>query len=92
MRRGDGFCQLLDRVHIRAILDAVTGSEFLRRLGRLAKRTGADVRFDAQHGDGSHGRICYGAAFATLKDRKKDLGKGLLHEICRQPGIDPEDL
>ena len=51
-----------------------------------------NVRFDAQHGDGSHGRIYYGAAFATLKDRKKDLGKGLLQGMCKQLGIDPRDL
>ena len=34
----------------------------------------------------------YGAAFTTLKDRKKELGRGLLHEMCGQLGISEKDL
>jgi mRNA interferase HicA len=48
--------------------------------------------FDPKHGDGSHGRVTYGHACTTVKDRKKEIGRGLLRAMCKQPGIDPRDL
>lgn len=68
------------------------GSEFLRRIKRLGKRRGVSVVFDPRHGDGSHGRVYYGTAFTTLKDRKKELGTGLLRAMCVELGIEPKDL
>ena len=50
------------------------------------------VSFDPEHGDGSHGRVYFGSAFTALKDRKKELGKGLLHDMCIELGIDKKDL
>jgi mRNA interferase HicA len=50
------------------------------------------VSFDPALGKGSHGRVCYGPACTTLKDLKKELGRGLLHEMCRDLGIDEKDL
>jgi hypothetical protein len=70
----------------------VTGSEFLRRLRKLGRRDGIAVAFDPEHGDGSHGRVYFGSAFTTLKDRKRELGKGLLHDMCIELGIDKRDL
>jgi hypothetical protein len=70
----------------------MTGGEFLRRLRKLGRRSGIAVRFDPEHGDGSHGRFYFGPAFTTLKDRKKELGKGLLHDMCAELGIDKKDL
>ncbi len=70
----------------------VNGNEFLRRLAKLGKRAGVAVRFDPQHDDGSHGRVFYGTRFATLKERKKELGRGLLHAMCRELGIDVREL
>jgi hypothetical protein len=70
----------------------MTGGEFLRRLRKLGRRSGIAVRFDPEHGDGSHGRVYIGSAFTTLKDRKKELGKGLLHDMCAELGIDKKDL
>jgi len=70
----------------------VNGGEFLRRLARLGKRNKVPVRFDAAHGEGSHGRVYYGSAFTTLKDRRKEIGRGLLRAMCSQLGIDPKDL
>jgi mRNA interferase HicA len=70
----------------------VNGAEFLRKMKRLGKRSGVLVKFDPKHGDGSHGRLYYGGAFTTLKDRKKEIGRGLLKEMCNQLGINPRDL
>lgn len=33
-----------------------------------------------------------GSEFTTLKDRKKEIGHGLLNKMCRDLGIDPRDL
>jgi mRNA interferase HicA len=39
----------------------------------------------------SHGRLYYGDRFTTLKDRRKEIGKGLLKAMCTQLGIAPEE-
>jgi hypothetical protein len=70
----------------------VKGSEFLRRLGRLAARRETRFRYEPSLGKGSHGRVWFRAASTTLKDLKKELGRGLLRAMCRDLGIDPRDL
>ena len=70
---------------------AMTGKEFEKRVMRLGLTTGQPVRFD-KHGKGSHGRLYYGTRFTTLKDRKKEIGIGLLKAMCLQLGISPDDL
>lgn len=72
-------------------IGSMTGAEFERMVRQLGKKTGQTVRF-VQHGKGSHGRLYYGERFTTLKDRKKEIGKGLLRAMCAQLGINPGDL
>lgn len=69
----------------------MTGHEFERRVKRLGRRNGVPVWFEA-HGKGSHGRLYYGERFTTLKDRRKEIGKGLLKAMCRQLGLDPREI
>jgi hypothetical protein len=68
------------------------GSEFERRIRALGRRRGVSVSFDSGHGKGSHGRLYYGLRFATLKDRKKEIGPGLLSAMLDQLGLNKEDL
>ena len=68
------------------------GAEFERRLRKLARRMGATCEFVADQGKGSHGRFYLGAECTTLKDRKKEIGPGLLVKMCRDLKIDPHDL
>jgi predicted RNA binding protein YcfA (HicA-like mRNA interferase family) len=70
----------------------MTGDEFLRRLRRLARRQGLTVEIVAQRGKGSHVTLYFGGGMTVLKDRKKEIGAGLLHAMCRQLGIDRNDL
>ena len=42
------------------------------------------VSFDPGRGKGSHGRLYYGNRFTTLKDRKKEIGPGLLIAMLDQ--------
>ena len=70
----------------------VKGSEFLRKLHRLARRRGVRFQYEAGLGKGSHGRVWLDTASTILKDPKKELGTGLLRAMCRDLKIEPRDL
>ena len=58
--------------------------EFYRVLGaayvsKVPGNTRHKVRFVASEGAGSHGTLYVGDRRTTVKDRKKDIGKGLLN-------------
>jgi mRNA interferase HicA len=52
--------------------------DFIDAIKELGKRRGVKVLFDKQHGKGSHGSLWYGTRKTTVKQRNKELGKGLL--------------
>jgi hypothetical protein len=68
------------------------GGEFLRKLHGLAGRKGMSYLFKPSKGKGSHGKVYLGTASTIVKDRKKELGAGVLRQMCKDPGIRPEDL
>jgi mRNA interferase HicA len=70
----------------------VKGSEFLRKAKRIARRNNLSYRWRAERGAGSHGTLYLGARFTVVKDLKKELGPGLLADMCKQLGIRKEDL
>jgi mRNA interferase HicA len=70
----------------------MTGHEFERRVRALGRRKGTTVTFDPAHGRGSHGRLYYGDRFTTLKDRRKEIGPGLLKAMLDHLGLRREDL
>ena len=70
----------------------VTGREFIERVTDLGRRRGVPVRVDAKRGKGSHVMLYYGDCKTVVKDRRKDLGPGLLAAMTRQLGLDPGDL
>lgn len=70
----------------------MTGDEFLRHIRRLRRERGVAVRFESRLGKGSHGRLYYGERFTTLKDRRKEVGAGLLSAMLSQLGLRREDL
>jgi mRNA interferase HicA len=70
----------------------MTGNELLRRLRRLGQQRGVDVRLDELRGKGSHAALHYGSRRTTLKDRRKEIGPGLLRDMLRQLGLTPRDL
>jgi mRNA interferase HicA len=67
-------------------------SEFVRRVKRLAQVRGVPFRFEARKGKGSHGRLYYGSRFTTVKDRKQEVGVGLLNAMLSQLGLTRQDL
>ena len=70
----------------------MTGSEFVRRIRRLGRERGVAVRFEPRPGKGSHGRLYFGERFTTLKDRRKEIGQGLLSAMLRQLGLSRDDV
>jgi hypothetical protein len=70
----------------------MNGGEFERKIKRLGRRRGIAVAYDRGHGKGSHGRLYYGSRFTTLKDRKKEIGPGLLNAMLAQLGLTRADL
>ena len=43
-------------------------------------------------GKGSHGTLHFGPTSTIVKDRKKELGAGLLRAMCKDLGIDPQEI
>ena len=78
--------------HFCANVPPVNGREFITRVRRLARRNGIPVRFDRTRGKGSHGTLHYGDRLAVVKGRRKPLKAGTLRGMCKQLGIDPNDL
>ena len=70
----------------------VTGNEFERKIKKIGRSRGVVVTFDSGPGKGSHGRLYYGDRFTTLKDRKKEIGPGLLNAMLNQLGLTKADL
>lgn len=59
---------------------------------KLGKVRSIAVVFDKRHGKGSHGTLYYGARKTTVKDRKKEIGPGLLSAMLEQLGLTKADL
>jgi len=70
----------------------MTGHEFEARIRKLGRSRGVIVTFDRGQGKGSHGRLYFGGRFTTLKDRKKEIGPGLLNAMLHQLGLTKKDL
>jgi len=70
----------------------MTGAYFIRRIRKIARAPGIGVRFESRRGKGSHGRLYFGDRFTTVKDRKKEIGPGLLRKMLTDLGLAPSDL
>lgn len=70
----------------------MTGDELLRRLRRLGRKRGISVRLEQERGKGSHSTLYFGDRFTVLKDRRAEIGPGVLHATLRQLGLSERDL
>jgi mRNA interferase HicA len=70
----------------------MNGNEFERKIRKLGRKRGIAVTFDSGPGKGSHGRLYCGERFTTLKDRRKEIGPGLLNAMLNQLGLTKADL
>lgn len=70
----------------------MTGNEFLDRIRAYAKGHDLPFEFDPAAGKGSHGEVRLGRRRTQVKDRRKEIGKGLLSKMCRDLGIRVHNL
>ena len=70
----------------------MNGRQFIARVRRWARSRNLEVRFVASEGAGSHGTLYAGERKTTVKDRKKDIGKGLLAKMLTDLGIDKDEF
>lgn len=70
----------------------MNGNEFFKKIKKYGKAHDLAVAFVAQRGKGSHGTLYLGSKRTTLKDRKKEIGPGLLHAMLADLGIDPNEF
>lgn len=70
----------------------MTGRQFIARARRWAHARNLQVRFVASEGPGSHGTIYVGERKTTVKDRKKEIGKGLLAKMLGDLKIEKNDF
>ncbi len=70
----------------------VTGAEFIRRIRRAARMHSEEVHFETRPGKGSHSRLYYAGRFTTVKDRKKEIGPGLLRKMLADLGLKRDDI
>ena len=70
----------------------MTGAELIRAIRKLGRRQGVEVRFVTRRGKGSHGTLYFWDRKTIVKDRKKELSRGLLLDMLRQLGLGPKDL
>lgn len=70
----------------------MNGNELLKKLKQVAKARGLTLRQVSHRGKGSHITVYLGERRTVLKDRKKEIGPGLLNAILAQLGIDKSDI
>ena len=70
----------------------MNGRQFIARVRKWARGRNRTVRFVASAGQGSHGTLYAGDRKTTVKDRKKEIGKGLLAKMLDDLGIDGADI
>ena len=70
----------------------VTGREFIRRVARIGRERRIEVRVNSRRGRGSHVTLYYGTLRTTIKDRRKEIGPGLLSSMIRDLGLERNDF
>ena len=68
----------------------MNGQQFVRRARRYARRHGLDCTFDPAQGKGSHGTLYVGGHKTTVSHG--EVRRGLLADMLKQLGIDPQEF
>ena len=70
----------------------MNGNELIKILKKLGKERGRTVRIDKKRGKGSHFTLYFGKKRTIMKDRRKEIGPGLLKKILDNLGLTREDI
>ena len=70
----------------------MNGRQFIARVRKWARSRNLQVRLVASEGAGSHGTLYAGDRRTTVKDRKREIGKGLFNKVLAGLGIDGDEF
>ena len=70
----------------------MNGNELLRRLKKIARQRRLRLQLVRERGKGSHGTLYLGDRYTIMKDRKKEIGPGLLKKMLTDLGLDKSDI
>lgn len=70
----------------------MTGREFIERVTAIGRDRGVTVYIDTKRGKGSHIILHYGRQKTIVKDRRKELGPGLLSKMIRSLKLERQDF
>ncbi len=68
------------------------GSEFIRKVKKLAKERGVKFGVDKKRGKGSHVTLYFGQRFTIVRNPKDELKTGTLKAMITQLGIKEDEL
>jgi len=85
-------CSIVDIGHFCPICCLTNVDDFIKAIRKLGKAEGVEVRLGKRHGKGSHATLYYGDKKTTVKDRKKEVGPGLLNAMLKQLGLTKKDI
>ena len=68
------------------------GSEFVRKLKKLAKKKAIKVELMQHRGKRSHSTLIYGIHFTIIRNLKDELKTGTYHAMLKQLGINDDEL
>ena len=71
---------------------SMNGNELLKRLRKIARGRRLQLQLVRERGKGSHGTLYLGDRFTIMKDRKKEIGPGLLKKMLTDLGLDKSDV
>lgn len=70
----------------------MNGSELLKQLKKIAKERVLRIELVRERGKGSHGTLYFGNRYTVMKDRKKEIGPGLLKKMLKDLGLEKSDI
>ncbi len=68
------------------------GAELIKKISALGRRRNVAVRFVPRRGKGSHGFLYFDGRRTVIKDRRKEIGAGLLNKILRDLGLSKNEF
>ncbi len=70
----------------------INGNELVKRLKKIDRERRLRLLFVRERGKGSHGTLYLGDRYTIMKDRKKEIGPGLLKKMLTDLGLDQSDI
>lgn len=68
------------------------GNEFIKKIKKLGKQRGVEVRVDSKRGKGSHVTLYFGNCFTIVRNPKDELKKGTLNAMLFQLNLSQDDF